>query len=437
MTGSVSRIAEINRFLEDNSGVDAISPLEDDAAWFQKRRMSLTPAVRRPSLGAAVRPGVTPGHAGRGGWSMQRCALMQEAGKAGKGSRQAGSEAGEARSKQAGHEEAVQVGKASSKQAGEASAKQAGEAEEAGQRGLKVMAKDTVEQGIREGATAEQDQTSGEAGKQGADLGMGVEGPVELTKEYLESRMNVIFAQETCNADQKPVRIARQVKACLKRCYLASMLDIRAFEASADEGSEDEEEENAGKSDGGASGKRVEPAAGEKEAGGGRNESLATVRFRLQGLREIKDELLKELQEIEALEKLEEAEEEDTQQSSEEGADEEESFAGEEEASNAQVAEAIEEILPVVEEKIKCTRSWINTTLSLCERAATVEQQLVQAYPGAAAAAVGGTGDSRGSTAAVRGAGGLAGVPLAVLTPRTAARGLANLGQPDMPTDWE
>ncbi|CAI5927772.1 unnamed protein product [Closterium sp. NIES-65] len=369
---------------------------------------------------------------------MQRCALMQEAGKAGKGSRQAGSEAGEARSKQAGHEEAVQVGKASSKQAGEASAKQAGEAEEAGQRGLKVMAKDTVEQGIREGATAEQDQTSGEAGKQGADLGMGVEGPVELTKEYLESRMNVIFAQETCNADQKPCGYARQVKAMLEAVLSQRPCSTSGrFEASADEGSEDEEEENAGKSDGGASGKRVEPAAGEKEAGGGRNESLATVRFRLQGLREIKDELLKELQEIEALEKLEEAEEEDTQQSSEEGADEEESFAGEEEASNAQVAEAIEEILPVVEEKIKCTRSWINTTLSLCERAATVEQQLVQAYPGAAAAAVGGTGDSRGSTAAVRGAGGLAGVPLAVLTPRTAARGLANLGQPDMPTDWE
>ncbi|CAI7900620.1 unnamed protein product [Closterium sp. NIES-53] len=410
MTGSVSRIAEINRFLEDNLGVDAISPLEDDAAWFQKRRMSLTPAVRRPSLGAAVRPGVTPGHAGRGGWSVQRCALMQEAGQAGKGSRQAGSKAGEARSKQAGLEEAVQVGKASSKQAGEASAKPAGEAEEAGEGGLKVMAKDTVEQVISEGATAEQVQTSGEAGKQGGDLGMGVEGPVELTKEFLESRMNVIFAQETCNADQKPVRIARQVKACLKRCYLASMLDIRAFEASTSEGSEEEEEENAGKSDGGVSGKRVEPAAGEQEAGGGRNESLASVRFRLQGLREIKEDLLKQLQEIEALEKLEEAEEEDMEQSNEEGSDEEESLGGEEEASNSQVAEAIEEILPVVEEK---------------------------AYPGAAAAAVGGTGDSRGSTAAVRGVGGLAGVPLAVLTPRTAARGLANLGHPDMPTDLE
>ncbi|CAI5467165.1 unnamed protein product [Closterium sp. Yama58-4] len=377
--GSVSRMAAINRFLEDNAGVDAASPIEEDAAWFQKRRMTLTPAVRRPSLGAAVRSGVTPGRAGRGGWSVQRCALMQEAGQAGKESRQAGSEAGEAGSKQTGREGAVQVGKAGSKQDGEASVKQAGDA---GQDGSKVLAGDKEEQVIREGTTAEQVQASGEASKQGADLGMGVEGPVELTKEYLESRMNIIFAQETCNADQKPVRIARQVKACLKRCYLASMLDIRAFEPSTDEGSEDEEEEeeNAGKGDGGASGKSAEPATGEQAAGGGRNESLASVRFRIQ---------------------------------------------------------AIEEILPVVEEKIECTRSWISTTLSLCEQAATVEQQLIQAYPGAAAAAVGGSGDSRGSTAAVRGAGGLAGVPLAVLTPRTAARGLANLGHPDMPTDLE
>ncbi|GJP51825.1 hypothetical protein CLOM_g10957 [Closterium sp. NIES-68] len=416
--GGVARIAAITLLSKDPSAVDAASLIEDDAAWFEKRRMTLTPARRRPSLGASVRRRVTPGPAGQGGWSLQRCALMQEPG-------QAGSEAGKAGVKQAGHEEVKQTGEAVSKQVGEAGSIEAGQA---GEGGLKTMA--TGEKDNRDATTAEQGQASGEASKQGAD------GPVELTKEFLESRMNVIFAQETCNADQKPLGIARQVKACLKRCYLASMLDIRAFETSTNEGNGDEDE-NAGKADGMPSGKRVERATEEQTAVEGRKESLAAVLFRLQGLREIKEDLLKEMQEIEAVEKREEAEEEESLQNIEEEV--EKSDGGEGDVSDAQLAELIEETLPVVKAKNESTRLWTSTTLALCERAAEVEQRLLQAHPTAVAAAVDAAGDDSKVTtgATVRGPGGFAGVPLAVLTPQTAARGLANLGHPDMPADLE